>query len=151
MGTETFRAILVAFLALGGALAWMSFAAARLAAGSPERLLAEFRMLRFGCLLLALTAGSSIGLAAAGEHIPSGALDVSFSIGFFVVAFVALTKDPGPALTMLAVAFGAHALLDVAHRPGLLSPLLAPRWFFSSCAVYDVVIGALCYLPLTRR
>jgi hypothetical protein len=28
---------------------------------------------------------------------------------------------------------------------------LAPRWYAISCAVYDVYIGALCYLPVLRR
>jgi hypothetical protein len=151
MGTETLRAIVVAFLALGGVLAWVSVSAARVPVISPERLVAEFRAVRFASLLLALTAGTSIGLAAAQEQVPAGALDVSFAVGFFVVAAVALTKDPPQALALLAAAFGAHALLDIAHRPGLLSPDLGPRWFFVSCAVYDVVIGALCYLPLFRR
>ena len=41
--------------------------------------------------------------------------------------------------------------LDIAHRPGLLSPDLAPRWFLVSCSVYDLVVGALCYLPIFRR
>ena len=41
--------------------------------------------------------------------------------------------------------------LDIAHRPGLLSPEIAPRWFLISCAVYDTAAGALCYLPILRR
>ena len=151
VGTEALRAIIVAFLALGAALAWLSVGAARTPIASPERLVAEFRTLRFASLLLALTAGTSIGLAAARDQIPAGALDVSFAVGFFVVAAIALTKDPPQALMLLAAGFGLHALLDIAHRPGLLSPDLAPRWFFVSCAVYDVVVGAICYLPLFRR
>jgi hypothetical protein len=151
LGSETFRAVAVAFLALGGALGWMSLRATRIPVGSPERLVAEFRVLRFAALLLALTAGTAIGIAAAREQIPAGALEVSLAIGFFVLAAVALTKDPAQALTMLAAGFAAHALLDIAHRPGLLSPDLAPRWFYVSCAVYDVAVGALCYLPLFRR
>ena len=39
----------------------------------------------------------------------------------------------------------------VAHRPGLLPEGLAPRWYSIGCAVYDVYIGALCYLPVLRR
>ena len=149
--SETFRAVAVAFLALAGTLGWMSLRAAGTPVGTPGRLVAEFRVLRFAALLLALTAGASIGITAAREQIPAGALEVSLAIGFFVLAAVALTKEPAQALTMLAAGFAAHALLDVAHRPGLLSPDLAPRWFYVSCAIYDVAVGALCYLPLFRR
>jgi hypothetical protein len=49
------------------------------------------------------------------------------------------------------MAFAAHALIDILHRPGMLSPDLAPRWFVVGCAVHDVVMGALCYLPVIRR
>lgn len=149
--TETIRAIALAFLAVGGALAWMSFRASAVPSSSPERLVAEFRVVRFAALLLALTAGSSIGLAAAREQVPAGALDVTLSVGFLAIASVAVTRDPRQALLALAGAFAAHALLDIAHRPGLLSPDIAPRWFLISCAVFDLVAGALCYLPLLRR
>ena len=44
----------------------------------------------------------------------------------------------------------AHAVLDVAHRPGAL-PGIAPRWYLVGCAIYDVYIGALCYLPILKR
>ena len=44
-----------------------------------------------------------------------------------------------------------HAIVDVAHRPGLLPEGLAPRWYAIGCAVFDVYIGALCYLPVLRR
>jgi hypothetical protein len=54
-------------------------------------------------------------------------------------------------LTIIALAFAAHAIVDVAHRPGLLPEGLAPRWYAVGCAVYDVVIGAVCYLPVLRR
>ena len=28
---------------------------------------------------------------------------------------------------------------------------LTPRWYAIGCAVYDVYVGALCYLPILRR
>ena len=34
---------------------------------------------------------------------------------------------------------------------GMLPEALAPRWYSIGCAVYDVYIGALCYLPVLRR
>jgi hypothetical protein len=54
-------------------------------------------------------------------------------------------------LTILALAFAAHAVVDIAHRPGLLPDGIAPRWYAVGCAILDVYIGALCYLPILRR
>jgi hypothetical protein len=28
---------------------------------------------------------------------------------------------------------------------------IAPRWYIVGCAIYDLVIGAICYLPVLRR
>ncbi len=56
-----------------------------------------------------------------------------------------------PGLDLLALAFAAHAVIDVAHRPGLLADGIAPRWYLIGCATYDVYIGALCYVPILRR
>jgi hypothetical protein len=148
---ETIRTIFLAFFALGSVLAWLSIRAAGVPASSPDRLVSEFRVVRFASLLLALTAGAYVGLAAAREQVPAGALDVSLAIGFFVLSAAAVTRDPRQALALLAAGFAAHALLDIAHRPGFLSPQIAPRWFLISCAVYDMVVGALCYLPVLKR
>lgn len=150
-GTEALRAVLAAFVALAGALAWFAVRAAATPSPSPERLVAEFRVVRLASLLLAAMAGISIGLAAAHEGVPSGALDVTLGVGFIAAASVALTRDPRQALMILAAAFAAHALLAIAHRPGLLSPAIGPRWFLIACAVYDVAAGAICYLPLLKR
>lgn len=150
-GTESLRAVLLAFAALGGALAWFAFRAAGVPSATPERLIAEFRVLRFGSLLLALKAGTSIGLAAAHPAVPAGALDATLAAGFVALAAVAITRDPRQALLMLAGGFAAHALLDIAHRPGWLSAELAPHWFFIAGAVYDVAAGAVCYFPIFRR
>lgn len=147
-GSDTLRAILFAFFALLGALAWLAVRAARIPSGTPPRLVAEFAVVRLASLLLAVAAGLSIGVAAAREHLPAGALDVALAAGFVAIAAVAQTKDPRQALMLLSGGFAAHALLDIAHRPGLLSPDLGPHWFLIASAVYDVSAGAICYLPL---
>jgi hypothetical protein len=72
-------------------------------------------------------------------------------MGFLIAAGLSMIKEPRQALTIVALAFAAHAVLDVAHRPGILPEGLAPRWYAIGCAVYDVYIGALCYLPVLRR
>lgn len=102
-------------------------------------------------LLLTLTAGAYIGFAVVRENQPGVGLDIALAIGFLVAAGFTMLRDPRQALTIVAVAFAAHALVDVAHRPGLLPDALAPRWYSVSCAIYDVYIGALCYLPILRR
>jgi hypothetical protein len=151
LGTEALRAVLLAFLALAGALTWLAVRAAATSSTDPNRLVAEFRVVRLAALLLAVSAGSSMGLAAANETVPAGALDVTLAVGFVALAAVALTKDPRLALMMLSGGFAAHALLDIAHRPGWLSTQLGPHWFFMAAAVYDVAAGAVCYLPVLRR
>lgn len=150
-GSDTLRAILLAFLVLDAALAWFAVRAAATLSTSPERLVAEFRVVRLAALLLSVSAGATLGLAAGRELVPAGALDVTIAVGFVALASVAVTKDPRQALILLAVAFVAHGLIGIAHRPGLLSPDLAPRWFFIASAVFDVTAGAICYLPILRR
>ncbi len=151
IGSDTLRAILLAFLVLDGALAWFAVRASVAPATSPERLIAEFRVVRLASLLLAVTSGMSVGLAASHEQVPAGALDVTLAVGLVALAAVAVTRDPKQALIMLAVGFAAHGLTDIAHRPGLLSPDLGPRWFLIASAVFDVAAGAICYLPILRR
>lgn len=150
-GSDTLRAILFAFLALLGALGWLAIRASMIPSVSPARLVAEFGVIRLASLLLALAAGMGIGVAAAREQVAAGALDVALAAGFVAWAAVAQTKDPRQALMLLSAGFAGHALLDIAHRPGWLSPDLAPHWFLIASAVYDVAAGAICYLPLLRK
>jgi putative nucleotidyltransferase with HDIG domain len=122
-----------------------------LPSSTPQRLIDELRLAQFAALLLTLTAGAYIGFAVVRENEPGVGLDVAFAIGFLIATGTSMIKEPRQALTILALAFAAHAVLDVAHRPGLLPDALAPRWYSIGCAVYDVYIGALCYLPVLRR
>jgi hypothetical protein len=102
-------------------------------------------------LILTLTAGAYIGFAVLRENQPGVGLDVALALGFLLIAAVTMVRDPRQALTIVALAFAAHAVVDVLHRPGLLPEDLAPRWYSIGCAVYDVYLGALCYLPMLRR
>jgi hypothetical protein len=61
-----------------------------------------------------------------------------------------IQREPRAALIIAATAFVAHALTDLAHRPGWLSPDLSPRWYVVGSAIYDVCVAALCYVA-TRR
>lgn len=150
--TEGLRTTLLAFVALGGVFTWQAVRTALIPVNSPERLVAELRLAQIGALLLSLTAGVYIGFAVTRETQPGVGLDISLAVGCFVLAAATLVRDPRQALTMLAVGFAVHALIDVGHRPG--SPLpdgIAPRWYAIGCAVYDVYIGALCYFPILKR
>ena len=150
--TEAFQTTVVAFAMLGAALTWQAVRAAMVPVSSPERLVAELRLAQLAALLLSLSAGVYIGLAVAHEADRGVGVDIALSVGFFVTAAATLVRDPRQALTILALAFAAHAILDVAHRPGWLLPDgMAPRWYSIGCAVYDVYIGALCYFPILRR
>jgi hypothetical protein len=148
--TEGVRTVAVAFLALGVVFAWQSIRTALIPVNAPDRLVSELRLSQLAALLLVVAAGAYVGMAIVHDEVRGVGFDVALSVGFFVVAATALMRDPRQALPLLALAFAAHAILDVAHRPGLL-PDVAPRWYLIGCAVYDVCIGALCYLPILRR
>jgi hypothetical protein len=150
--TEASQTIFVAFALIGTGVTWQAIVAARVPVNSPDRLVNELRLAQLAGLLLVMSAGAYIGLAVAHEARPGVGFDVALAVGFFVVGAATLVRDPRQALTILALAFAAHAILDVAHRPGWPLPDgVAPRWYSIGCAVYDVYIGALCYLPMLRR
>jgi len=152
MATEAFRTSAIAFAALAAGLTYLAVRTAAIPVNAPERLIAELRLAQIAALLLALAAGAYVGLAVAHEARPGVGLDIALAVGFFVVAAATLIRDPRQALTILALAFAAHAVVDVAHRPGWPLPdAMAPRWYSIGCAVYDVYIGALCYWPILRR
>ena len=150
--TEAARTCLIAFVALAAGFTWQSIKTTVIPVSSPERLVAELRLAQIAALLLSMVGGAYIGFAAGSEAQPGTGADIAIAVCFFLVAATTLVRDPRQALTILALAFAAHAVVDVAHRPGILPDGIAPRWYSIGCAVYDVYIGALCYLPiLTRR
>ena len=149
--SEAFRTTVVAFGALAAGFTWLSVRTSAIAPASPERLIAELRLAQIAGLLLTLIAGAYVGLAVVRENDPGVGLDIAFAVGFMIAAAWTMMRDPRQALTILALAFAGHAVLDVAHRPGVLAESLAPRWYFIGCAIYDAYVGALCYLPILRR
>ena len=136
---------------LGLAFAWLTARTVRLPVTEHERLVAELRMTQLGGLILVLVAGAYVGFAAWQDTRIGVGIDAALALGFLAAAFTALTRDPRQALPLLAVAFVAHGLLDVVHRPGWLPAGLAPRWYAVGCAWFNVVMGACCYLPMLRR
>ena len=151
--TEASRTALIAFFALAAGFTWQTIKTVLIPIASPDRLVAELRLAQVAALFLALAGGAYIGFAAspANEMSPGAGVDIALAVGFFLIAATTLVRDPRQALTILALAFAAHAVVDVAHQPGLLPAGIAPRWYAIGCAVLDVYIGALCYLPILRR
>jgi hypothetical protein len=149
--SEAMRAIAIAASGFALALFWFVSIAVRTPRDSPARLVHELRLAQFAALVLTFTAAVYLGFAVSHEHRPGIAVDVALASGYLVVSAVVLTLDPRRALGVLALAFLSHAVLDVLHRPGLLPEDVVPRWYIIACAVYDVLIGACCYLPLIGR
>ena len=149
--SEALRTALIAFTALAAGFTWQAVRTALIPVASPERLVAELRLAQIAALMLSLAAGAYIGFAASHEAQPRVGADIALAVGFFLVAAWTLLRDPRQALTALALAFAAHAVVDVAHGPEMLPDGIAPRWYAIGCAVFDLYIGALCYLPILRR
>jgi hypothetical protein len=149
--SEGFRTVLLVGIALASGFTWLGVRTAAIPVSSPDRLVAELRLAQIAALLLALTAGAYIGFAVAHEHQQGSGIDVALALGFFVAAATTLVRDPRQALTIVALAFAAHALVDIAHQPGWLPDGVAPRWYAVGCAIFDVYIGAIAYLPILKR
>lgn len=149
--SEGLRTTVIAFAGIAAAFTWYAIRTARIPPSSPDRLVSELRLAQFAALLLALIAGAYVGFAVVAERTQGVGLDIAFTIGFLLIAASTLVYDPRQALTVLALAFAAHAVIDVAHRPGGLPEAIAPRWYLVGCAIFDVYVGALCYYPILRR
>jgi hypothetical protein len=149
--SEGIRTLLVAAVAFGAGFSFQSIRTAAIPVSSPERLVAELRLAQIAALLLTLSAGAYLGFAGSNDLRTGVGLDIALTVGFFVLAAYTLTCDPRQGLTLLALGFAAHAIIDIAHRPGGLPDALAPRWYTVGCASYNVFMGALCYFPLLRR
>jgi len=149
--SEALRTTLVAFVAFGAGFTWQSVRTSAIPTSSPQRLVDELRLAQMAALLLVFAAGAYLGFGVAHENDLGVGFDIALAVCFLLVAAFTMVRDPRQALTILALAFAAHAVVDVAHRPGLLPEGLAPRWYAIGCAVFDVYIGARCYLPVLRR
>ena len=138
-------------VASAAVLMWLTVRTIRLDAMSARRLVAELRLAQLAALFLVLVAGAHVGFAVTAESQTGTGLDIALALGFLVVAALATTRDPREALTVLALAFLAHAIVDVLHRPGALPSGVAPEWYLVGCAVYNLGLGAVCYAPILRR
>jgi hypothetical protein len=148
--SDSARLLLTAAVLSAVALGVTAWRVARIDASDPARLIGELRVAQWAAVLLAATAGLPMGLSIAGEGLPAAHLDVAFAFAYVLIAGLILQQEPRTALLYAIGAFASHALVDIAHRPGLLSPDLAPRWAVIGSAVYDVVLAATCYWARRR-
>ena len=133
------------------ALAWTAWQACRSDPNSPERLVVELRLSQYSALLLLLVVGVYVGLNIAYENINGTSFDIAIAVGFFVIVSSVITWEPASALTTLSLAWVGHSFVDLAHIINLLPADIAPAWYPRVCAIYDVCVAAICYLPVLRR
>lgn len=148
--TDTARVLMTAAVLAASATGFFTWRLGQLDASGPQRLIASLRLAQWAALLLAATGAVSIGLAVAQDAMPSGTIEVTLGIAFVLLGGLVLNREPREALLVAAGGFVAHALVNIAHRPGLLEPSLAPRWYAVGCAVLDLYIAALCYWARRR-
>ncbi len=117
---------------------------------SHERLIAELRAANAAALLLAATGASTIGFAVANGAADTAALEMALALLVVGAAGAMLFRAPREALWLGALVFIAHALIDLAHRPGWLSTDLFPRGYLIGSAVYDACLAGLCFLARQR-
>ena len=131
-------------------VAWLSWLALRTRRDEPGRLVAELRLAQFGALVLAFVAAIYAGVAAAHPDVNGTALDVALALGLVGLAATAMSRDPRQALGLVSAGALAHAVVDVLHRPGWLPYGVAPPWLTLGCALQNVLVAALCYLPVAK-
>ena len=148
--SDTARLLLTASVLSGTAFGAFAWTLTRLDASGPERLVGELRLAQWAALLLAAMGAVSIGIAVANEAVPFAPLDVTAGAAMILVAALVLRRDPRQGLLIAAGGFVLHALVDIAHRPGVIWPDIAPRWYAIGCAVYDVYLAAVCYAARRR-
>jgi len=148
--TDTARVLLTFAILSGVAVSVFARRITQLDPSQPERLIGELRLAQWAAILLASAGAIPAGLSVAHQSVPFGHLDAAIGVAFIGLAGIVLQRDPREALLLVAGGFILHALVDLAHRPGWLSPDLAPRWFTAGCATYDVFLAAVCYWARRR-
>jgi len=148
--TETARVLLVATVLASSGFGVYVWRLMQIPTTEPERLIGELRFAHWMALTLAAVGGAWIGLAAGRQSQVLSGVDLTIAIGLVLTAAFTLQRDVRGALTILCVAFLAHAIIDAAHRPDWMAADIAPRWFTLGCAAFSLYLSALCYLVQRR-
>jgi hypothetical protein len=147
---ETALLLLTAALLSAATVVVFAWRLTRIDREEPARLIGELRLAQWGAVLLAGVGMIPVGLVLDAPGMLTGNFDAAIGVIFLGLAGLVLQRDPHDGLLLVSGAFILHALVDIMHRPGWLSPDLAPRWFTVGCAIYNVVIAAVCYLARRR-
>ena len=137
--------LLIAVVLAGATLGSFAWRVTRVDPSHPQRLVGELRLAQMTAIFYAATGAVWIGLAIGADANVLANVDVTLGVMAVVVGALSLQLEPRAALLTLSIAFVVHALLDIAHRPGMLSPTLAPQRFIVGCAVFDVYLAAICF------
>ena len=132
------------------ALATFAWRVTRIDSDEADRLIGELRLMQWAGVMLAGVSAIPIGLALAAADAPLAHLDIAVGVMFVGLAGFVLQRDPREGLLLACAGFFAHALIDIAHRPGWLSPDLAPRWYTVGCAIYNVFLAGWCFWARRR-
>jgi hypothetical protein len=127
------------------ALASFAWRVTRIEIDDTDRLIGELRLMQWAGVMLAAVSAIPIGLALAVPSAPLAHLDIMLAAMFIGLAGLVLQRDPREGLLLACAGFFAHALIDIAHRPGWLAPDLAPRWYTIGCAIYNVFLAGWCF------
>jgi hypothetical protein len=143
------RVLLTAVVLSAIALAMYVRRLTQLDSSGPERLVSQLRLAQWAALTLSALGAVSIGLAVSHDPSPFGSVEITLGLAFVIIAAVVMQREPREALLLAAAGFVLHALLTMAHRPGLLDPV-APPWFSAGTATFDVFFAAICYWARRR-
>ena len=147
--SDTARVLLAAALLTAAALATVAWRLARYESNEPARVVGELRFMQWAAVLLAGVGAMPIGLAISTPE-PLAHLDIALGAIVVGLAGFILQRDARDGLLLASGLFLAHALIDIAHRPGWLAFDMAPRWYTVGCAIHNVVIAGLCFFVRRR-
>ena len=147
---DTARVLLTAGVLSALAVSTFAWRVVQIDTEETDRLIGELRLAQWMAVLLAGVGAIPLGLALAEPGAPLANLDAALSIVFLGLAGIVLQRDPREGLLLACGGFVLHAFVDIAHRPGWLSPDLAPRWFTIGCAIHNVYLAAWCFWARRR-
>jgi len=142
--TETARVLLTSAILSAAALTVFTWRLTRTASGAPDRLVAQLHLSQWAALILTVQGAITMGLAISSEGAPGASLELAMGLVPVIAAILVLRCEPPQALQLAAIALGLHAAMVFAHRPGWLSPDLAPAWFWMGQLIYDLYVATLC-------
>jgi hypothetical protein len=116
----------------------------------PEHLIGQLRLAQWAAVLLGGAGAISIGLAIASPLEPLAGAEAALGVVIVAWSGLVLQRDPREALVFVAAGFVAHALFNLAHRPGWFASAMTPHWYIVGITIYDVCLAAVCFWARRR-